>query len=435
MIVHLLFTVVVLGLTVFNYYFGRRNVLYPAFLFALIWFVALFLYMMPLIEVEKLGAHTLVVVVSGVAAFSGGAAIVVRWRNSRPVRVFTCRNTISKRAIFFCCLAILPFFFFEIRRLSAGADLASFMLSARAATTDAVTNEGSAYSSPIYTAALMLTIFIAFVFLIESREWRRERVWVWASILTAVVFSILTTGRTWLLELAAGLVGIYLLKSGRTSVAKAWKFVRWPMASFLVLFAILVPVNKDMSSLNGSVTEAIANYAFGYTIVPLEAFDYVLQHPSEYKYEPNHTFRQVLPVLARFSGLRYTPPPSLDDYIFVPSPTNVYTVFKFYYVDFGFTGMLIAMLLIGAGQTWLFRRALTGDHLYVFLFAVSLFPLTMVAFDDLYSGIRSYLVALIFAALYFRVLRTIPLHEWAGFHSPRSRLMRSRSETGTGNSA
>jgi len=48
----------VLGLMVFNYYAGRRNVLYPAFLFSLIWLVVSSLYMVPLIEVDKLGAYT-----------------------------------------------------------------------------------------------------------------------------------------------------------------------------------------------------------------------------------------------------------------------------------------------------------------------------------------------------------------------------------------
>src|SRR5487761_244228 len=354
MIVHLAFTGCLLGLTVINYRVGRRNVLYPPFLFALIWFVVFCLYMVPLVEVNELGAYTLTVVVSGVAAFSAGAAIVRRRRYSRPVAASPCVNSISKRIIFFCCLAILPAFFLEVRSLSAAGGSDSFLISARTSIIDAVTNGEKPFGSPIYTIGVTLAIFSAFIFLIEARDWRRERLWVWGSILIALVFSILTTGRASLLELFAGLTGIYLLKSGRVSVEKAWQFVRWPLAAFLVLFSVLVLVDKGISGLSGGATEAISQDAFGYSVIPLAGFDYVLRHPSEYRYDPNRTFREVLPALARISGIRYKPPPTLDDFVFVPLPTDVFTVFKFYYVDFGFAGMLLALFLIGAGQTWLF---------------------------------------------------------------------------------
>jgi oligosaccharide repeat unit polymerase len=113
--------------------------------------------------------------------------------------------------------------------------------------------------------------------------------------------------------------------------------------------------------------------------------------------------------LAKVAGVAYTPPPALDEWVMpLLHPTNVYTVFKFYYVDFGLVGMMISMFLIGAGQTWLFRRALSGDDFYVFLFAVSLFPLALAGFDDKYSTLGYDVKVLVFAVIYFRVLRTFP---------------------------
>jgi oligosaccharide repeat unit polymerase len=430
MIVHLAFTGCLLGLTVFNYYAGRRNVLYPAFLFALIWLVVFCLYMVPLIEIDNLGVYTLAVVVSGAAAFSAGAAIVGRRRQSGPVAVSRCRNSISKKVIFFCCIGVLPAFFLELRKLSGEGGFDSLLSSARVAIVDAVTN-GEAPYGPIYTIAVTLATFSAFIFLIEACEWRRERVWVCASILVALAFSLLTTGRTRFLMLVVGLLGISLLKSRQFSAREAWKFARWPLLGLLVLLSVLVPIDKDISGLKGGTTEVLATYIFGYAVTPLAGFDHVLHHTSEYEHDPNHTFRDVLPSLARFLGFRYTPPPSFDDPVFIPLSTNVYTVFKFYYVDFGLTGMLVAMFLIGAGQTWLFRKALTGDHFYIFLFAISLFPLVMIAFDDMYTSFLGYLKHLAFALLYFRVLRTIPLGAWADSHQTPKRDVRiSRRFTG-----
>jgi len=311
------------------------------------------------------------------------------------------------------------------------------MMSARSAIVDAVTNGEKPFSSPIYAlvyiVAPMLAIYSAFVFLIEVEEWRSERIWVWSSILTALAFSILTTGRTWILQLVVGLTGIFLLKNRRFSVREAWKFGRWPLVAFLALFSVLVVVDKDTSGLEGGTTEAMTQFVFAYSVTPMAGFDYVLHHASEYKYDPNHTFRQVLSPLARVSGLRYTPPPALDDFVWVPLPTNVYTVFKFYYVDFGLGGMLITMFLIGAAQTWLFRKALMGADFYVFLFAISLYPLIMVAFDDEYSLIANHAEGFIFAVLYFGVLRRLSSHGRAAYAVPeKSKRAFFRSESGAG---
>jgi oligosaccharide repeat unit polymerase len=405
MIAHMAFTTVVLGLTLLNYYVGRKNVLYPAFLFSLIWLVVFCLYTLPMIEVDELGIDTLAVVVSGVAAFSVGGAVVGRSRNARSVAVSRPTNPMAKRVLFFCCLTVLPIFFLEIRRLGAVGGLDSLMISARAAIIEAVSNGEKAYSSPFYTAAPMLAIFTAFVFLIEAGDSRKERAWVWLSVLIALAMSVLTTGRTFVLQLAVGLVGIRLLRSRRASVGQAWKYVRYPLIGFLALISILVPLDKDLSNFSGGVTDVLMNFVVEYTVEPLAGFNYVIHHPSEYEYDPNQTFREVMPALARISGSAQMPSAMPDDFVLVPLPTNVFTVFKSYYVDFGFVGMLVAMFLLGAGQTWLFRKALAGVDFYIFVFAISLYPLMMAAFDNQYSLISYYTVALIFGALYFFVLR------------------------------
>jgi hypothetical protein len=72
--------------------------------------------------------------------------------------------------------------------------------------------------------------------------------------------------------------------------------------------------------------------------------------------------------------------------------------------------MLVAMFLIGAGQSWLYQRAINGIDFYLFLYAISLYPLIMIAFDDEYSLWLNNLVAIVFGLSYFLVLRTISLH-------------------------
>src|SRR5271169_6951544 len=192
MLVHLFFTMCVLGFAAINYRRGGRNVLYPPFLFALVMLVVLCIYIAPPIEVERLEWYTLFVVVCGVAAFSAGGATVRRRRYARPAAQSPPVNSISRKIIFLCCLAILPAFYLEIRRLSGVGGLDGLLISARAAAIEAVINGEKSYSNPVFGSAPILAMFSALIFLIETHEGRKGRAWVWCSILTALAFSILT---------------------------------------------------------------------------------------------------------------------------------------------------------------------------------------------------------------------------------------------------
>jgi oligosaccharide repeat unit polymerase len=413
MIYHLAFIILLFALTVFNYRLGRKNVLYPPFLFSVIWLVILSLYFMlylvPLIEMSTLRVATLFAVMSGVIAFSAGGIIVGRQKYLCPLTDAQPDKSIYRKVLFFICVILLPIFYLEIRKLSGAGGLDGFLASARAAIVEELTNGESPYGGPLTTIAPLFAIFVAFIFVIEARSFRKERLWLWASTIAAMIFCILTTGRAGFLKLLVGLAGIYLIKSGRYSAKQAWKFIRWPLLGFALLFTVMIPITKDVSSGAADLTEAITQFSVGYAVLPLAGFDYVLQHPDEYRYNPNHTFREILPGLARLAGLNYTPSLPSGDFLEVPLFTNVYTAFEPYYVDFGFVGMLIAMFILGAGQTWLFWRALTGAPFYIFLYAISLYPLCMVAFDDTYTLFLHYFAEFVFALVYFRFLRRIPI--------------------------
>ena len=301
MFVYLVFSILILALTNLNYYIGRRNVLYPAFLISLVWLAVSCLLMVPLMELDRIGTDTLAIFFSALLAFSGGCALL---RGYAPplVRKPAQPSAISRKMLFFVCLAILPAFYLQVGRLSGAGGLDGFLASARIAMVEALTYGEAVYSNPIYNIVPVLAVFVAFIFMIETKNGREDRLWLFASILVALAFCILTTGRTLILELMLGLGGIYILKSGRTSMSKAWRIVRWPLMAFVILFSLLAPLTKRVAQQAGGASEAIVNYAFGYAVIPLGGFNYVLHHQAEYKYEPNHTFRDLIPAVARVSA-------------------------------------------------------------------------------------------------------------------------------------
>ena len=106
-------------------------------------------------------------------------------------------------------------------------------------------------------------------------------------------------------------------------------------------------------------------FLVGYIVGPTAALDYVLQHRQDYTSGTNHTFKFFLAIFSRLGLVAYQPPPP-DDFIFVPFPTNVLTVYRYFMTDFGLYGSLIVMAVIGLLQTLVYRKARTGSKLAMY---------------------------------------------------------------------
>lgn len=403
MMAHVFFACLLWALTILNYRLGKRNVLYPAFVFSTIWATVLSIYFIPLIELDSLMPYTLVVITLGNVAFSAGGILCrpVSIRQAMPV----ASRPAAKRLMLAYCVCILPFFGAYI--WGTGDADTGILRAARLVMLESV-KLGEPPIPAVYSTAATLSVLVAFIFLIELSDWDGERWWLASSISIALAFCVLTTGRTMLLQLIVGLCGIYLLKKDRLSAKRALRSLRWPMAVLFSLLLSMAVLGKAVTE-DSPIVEAFKASVFGYAVLPTAGLNYVLTHGDQYQHEPNHTFREILPVLNKIDDLPHLPSPPLDDPLFVPGFTNVFTAFKFYYVDFGFAGMFVAFFLIGACQTWLFGRAMARDHCYLFLFAMSLSPLVMIAFDDQYSMFFTYGKQILFAVCYFRILRTAPV--------------------------
>src|SRR6185437_16626294 len=96
----------------------------------------------------------------------------------------------------------------------------------------------------------------------------------------------------------------------------------------------------------------------------------------------SHVFEFPLKIGAALPLLSYPPPPKLDTFVEVPFAANVYTFFKYYFLELGVAGTLAIMLLIGALHSLLYLKARHGGRLSAFLYAYSIYAVIMVIFDD-----------------------------------------------------
>jgi oligosaccharide repeat unit polymerase len=393
-------------------YWIKRSVLYPPFLFCSMWLLATALYWTNLVQTDTVRPSTLAIIVVGAVLFTAGGLLAFLvpkvWVETRFILTrFPERNTLVKPLLVLFLLGGIPMQIQNLRAEAAQGEGGTFLERARNAGITAQRNgqtiEGMTSGISIYFVSW--TLYTAIMFMLQ----RRDRTF-WFVAFLALLTSILTTGRTSLLQMFAGLICVHLMTTGRVRFWSALKVARIPLLLFGFLFIGLVFVNKNQQSqFYATGIAGIAMVFFvSYIVGPLAAFDVFLQNVGNFAGVPNHTFKFYLSILAHLHLIDYAQAPMLQEFVGVPYPVNVYTMYKDYVIDFGIPGALVAVVIIGFLHTLLYRKALTGSVLANLLFALFMFPVTMAIFSDQYSSLGNYTDALLFGAIYI-LLQSLPI--------------------------
>ncbi len=391
------------GLILVNYWISR-SVLYPPLLFCGMWFLDLSLYRLDLTPIYPLHSETIGIIGLGAVLFSmGGGLAMLAPRNLLQARMiitrFPPRNNIVKPAVTFFLFCGLPLLLSNLLAMAAQGTGSTIFQRARTGGAAAGQLSGA---SPLGTYFILWALYAAPLFLLERRDWNFR---IMAGI--AFIASILSTGRLPLLMLISSLTCAQLMITNRHTFWAALKFARIPIFIFLCLYFGLIFVTKDTSVFDASIGEILLMFLVGYIVGPTAALDYILQHRQDYLGGSNHTFKFFLAIFGRLGLVAYQPPPQ-DDFIFVPFPTNVLTVYRYYIADFGLYGALTVMAVIGSLQTLVYRKARSGSKLATYFFAITLFETLMVIFSDEYASFGAYIDSLAFAVIYI-VLRSLPI--------------------------
>jgi oligosaccharide repeat unit polymerase len=396
-----------LVLAVLNYR-AHRSVLYPPFLFCAMWLLDLAVFRSGLIEVDPLHGNTLAIVAAGATAFSAGGLLAsLAPRALLRIHLFPPRPerqpTFLRNMLMIVLLCGLPALFYQVYQFSKlqGGGF-NILAQARLEMIEMVQNEETSQSF-VLSYFTLIAILASLLFATEKKD---RQFWV-VSVL-AFIGCILSTGRVSLLILISGLSAIRLLQTKQESLLSAMRLLRWPVVLFAALFIGLIFTNKQTEGMTGGVTDIATFSVLSYIVGPLAAFDKVVQYPADFIMTTSHTFQFPLTLAAKLHLTDYTMPPKVGGFLLVPFPTNVYTVFKFYYLELGTFGTLVLLLFIGLLHSLLYLKARQGGRFSTYLFAYSMFPVMLAIFDDSYYETGLYLRVFVFGLLYFS-LGSMPL--------------------------
>lgn len=395
-------------LTVLNYFAGKRSVLYPPFIYSLVWFADAAIFWYAPLQVNEVHAITWWVITIGASLFSLGGLL----SRLLPKAAFSTKvcdlshpatSRIGLQLLLLVALTGMLFMIMDVLQHSGGGGLGGLLVRSRQFYVD-MAEQGKSWglvagSLPIFSIA------VAILCRIEN-----SGMLFWTAAMTSAVCCILTGGRSYVLLLFLALTVTHLLSNKKDRLVDAAKYACIPVLLFASIFIALIFLDKDISGYRGNIAAILTNFVLAYIIVPIPALDYVLMHSSEYVNAPHHTFEYVLAVMSRF-GAPVNAPKMHDAFLSVPLPTNVYTIYKFFFTDFGLALALAAVLMIGFFQTIIYLRARTGHKVALLLTALLAYPAVLSIFDDLYSAGGLVLIskAALVATAYYAFLNRIYL--------------------------
>jgi oligosaccharide repeat unit polymerase len=302
-------------------------------------------------------------------------------------------------------LAIAPLYFRQLKAMSSQSGAESLMVGVRLLT---VLGTGKEASFGVFAYLIAIVTFLALVAFYECDDTFANRARAALYILIALVYQIMSASRTGAVLAVISLVIIAIIKSGRIRLRTAVAGV----VVFLLVFSIPAVLLNKGGSLEQTVAEnfyGIAESVRNYTLPSLVAFDQTLVAA-----EPSGkllSFRFFY-ALAHALGAKIDVPSPILEYTYTPLPTNVYTMYYFFYSDFGLAGTAIVMFALGILCTCVYLYAMNGEPRGVFLYAMVAASLILSGLNEPFLSAASFwiqavlFVFIIYCPMLNRMFRT-----------------------------
>lgn len=357
-----------------------RDPLHPASLNAVVWTIVCAAYLLLPHGLRTLTEQTLTLVLISVAGFALGTTGA-----PRPVATEGRRfePTFWRHVLFLTAAAGMLPFLLRAQALAASApytesDYINLRIALIGALDDVQTFGLLGYLIPVSFASTLVE-------LAASKRWLRS--WRgWTSLSMSLVYAVLSSGRTYILLLVTALAFVAILQRRARPMQIAATALGLFAVAFFGLGMLANKIGEDTPNTEAlAALDSLALYLLG----GVAAMDVHLARSPSLEWGLN-VFRTPLAVLQAL-GFNVPVTQLVKEYVYVPLPTNVYTVLLPYHADFGWPGVLLFSTLFGwlHGSLYQAARAITADPRAVIFAGLAVYPLLMQFFQDQYLSLLS----------------------------------------------
>jgi oligosaccharide repeat unit polymerase len=356
----------------------KRDALHPACLQSGLWGVVCLIYFTTPHSYRPVSLDTIVLIVGASLAFAIASLA------QPPVPIGADQHyetTFVRPLLFWLALLALPAFVMRGLAIAQTVEITdSTFINLRLALTK---EDGDLQSYGVFAYLLPVACTSASVELAASRR-HGFKLKFWIALAVAVCYSLSSAGRTAIFFLLIALSFIALLQRRVRPLQMLSIFGVAGSLVFIVIGMLLNKIGSDSPNANAlGVLDAFALYLLS----GLAAFDLSIHQPYALGLG-SAVFRSVPAVLSAL-GFKVEVVSTIKEFVYVPEPTNVYTVFYPYAIDFGVAGVIAFLALLGWIHASLFRSARQGNPRSLVLYSMSMYPLFMQFFDDQYFSLLS----------------------------------------------
>ena len=381
-----------LSIAVANYLL-HRDVLYPAFLQASLWLFATVVFLLAQRMFIPVAGSIFMLFVTGVVLFSMGAFVASY--DHRPILIQNRlrKGSIPSRGAVFVLdgtvLVGLVLYMNKAVQLASSGPSTNPYINLRYALS--VTWEETGGDLGVLSYFIPCTYVWAAITVLNRRgfaEPRSSRLLVALTVIVGLTYGVLSSGRGVVLPLIIIVLVIPTILRVTTPSQTARTLGILVLGLFVLVGLALGKGGNFVSSIQDNWVGMRDSFVL-YSVGGIPSFS-TLIHDQGHDLEMGvNSFRTILAVLRALGfGTPYVP--LVQPYVDIPMPMNVYTVYQPYFKDFGIGGIL-TLFPLGLAHGFLYRKAtVRNPHaVYVFLFSLSLFPLSMQVFQDMYFSVLS----------------------------------------------
>ncbi|TDD98378.1 O-antigen polymerase [Flavobacterium cellulosilyticum] len=377
----------IIGLNVlFNYYLNKKSG-YPPFLFSLLWFGVIFCHFIcvtfDLVTIFVLSFKALFIYTLGVVMFTfGGLAVKLKSNNDvfiKPEDIdFRIKNKFDV-VLIIISLIFLPFFLISSYKLAVEYMIFDSLFAGLR--NSFVQEQDIGFSK--------YGIIISFVsFFVQGYQYfslRNNKLKFILSAIVLLLFCVFSTGRTFFIFYISLIYGLLIVFQKFKK-----KYIYYGISGILVLFSTIgILLNKGGSTENNlqeNISGIVESFVI-YFIGSLSAFDAFL-HSHYVNTVGENSFRFVFSFLYKFGFIESKPGDLVDQYVSIPFDTNVYTIYKIYFQDFGFIYMIFLLFIFGLVHTYFYLKAIRERKFAPsIIYAIMLYPLFMSFFQEQYFSL------------------------------------------------
>lgn len=387
----------------------NKKIMQPAVLFSLLWFIIIslhFIFRFTLLnELFPLNFQTFLIFFVGALCFSFGSFLVMLIydkKNPAPTLQKSIKDSppiplsLTLRLILLGIIITgLPFYIQAAYRLFLASNIDNFFVGLR--TELSYGDEDIGLTKYLVSFSFLVYAVNLYAYLKDKNKINKAI--SIASVIITIVYAVFATGRTFLFLILTIYLGMNYLHNKRFSIKK----YSWFLIIFIILFSTIGIFYGKGGDIQDTAKENLyitSQTTAVYLVSSLNAFDWELNHNFEINNNGNNTLR-VFRKIGESLGLVQNSKINdiVKEFVFVPYPTNIFTIYSPYIKDFGRIYAWIMIALFGMLHTYLHNKAIiTKSIRYSIYYSFMIFPLLMSFFQDEYMSLFSTWVQIVFYA-------------------------------------